>query len=79
MSHAGTAGRGELRPGLVEVVERWAYTTTETAAAVGVSRARIYNEMARGNLPSTSLGRTRRILRDDVVAWLERNRTRGAA
>ena len=71
-------GRGELHPAAAEAVERLAYTTFEAAAAVGVSRAHIYNEMARGNLPSVALGRTRRIMRDDLLAWCQRNRT-GAA
>ena len=68
-----------LHPAVVEAIERLAYTTVEAASAAGVSRAHIYNEMARGNLPSVQLGRCRRILHDDLMAWLRRNRTNGAS
>jgi excisionase family DNA binding protein len=52
---------------------RLAYSPDEIAELTGCSRQHIYNLMSRGELRSVKLGRSRRILHDDLVALLERN------
>lgn len=47
-------------------------TAAELAERWGVTRATIYNLMARG-LPSVSIGRCRRFIRGDADAWLASN------
>lgn len=54
---------------------RLAYTTEEVADMLGTSRMFIYTEMQRGHLPSVKLGRARRVLHDDVMAYLAARRT----
>lgn len=53
---------------------RLAYLPTEVADLIGQSRAQIYTYMADGSLPSIKLGRSRRILHDDLIAFLESRR-----
>jgi len=40
------------------------------AETLGITRATVYNLMARG-MPSLKVGRCRRFRLDDVLAWLE--------
>jgi excisionase family DNA binding protein len=55
--------------------ERLALTFPEAAALVGCSRQHLYAEVARGRLPVVNLGkRCRRILRTDLLAYLDANR-----
>lgn len=56
-----------------EEVPRLAYTPEEAAAAVHLSRARIYELIADGSLPSVKIGKSRRIRHDDLVALLDNN------
>ncbi len=49
-------------------VERIAYSPTEAAEALGVSRQFVYNMMAAGLLRSVKLGRARRIPAAEVYA-----------
>lgn len=48
-------------PASVPVVQRYAYSPAEAAEALGISRATIYNLLARGEIKSTTIGRSRRI------------------
>jgi excisionase family DNA binding protein len=50
--------------------ERLAYTISETAALVGISRSSIYRQMAAGELASCKFGKTRRIPAAALRAWL---------
>jgi excisionase family DNA binding protein len=52
-------------------VERLAYSVAEAAAALGISRSKVYALMDAGTLPFVKLGRTRHISRralDDLVS-----------
>ena len=42
----------------------------EVAAALGISRARVYELLASGSLPSVRIGRSRRIPLDALRAWV---------
>ena len=52
-----------LSPGVRDAIERLAYSPTEVAAALGVTRQHIQNLINRGEIPSTKLGRRRLIPR----------------
>ena len=45
-------------------------TADALAETLGITRATVYNLMARG-MPSLKVGRCRRFRLDDVLAWLE--------
>jgi excisionase family DNA binding protein len=47
-------------------------TVPGAARLLSVSRDYVYSLMRRGDLPSVKIGRTRRIKRADVEAWLDR-------
>lgn len=51
-----------------------AYKPDQAAEQIGCSRAFIYRLMERGDLPSVKIGKSRRILHADLVAFLEANR-----
>jgi len=60
-------------------VEKFPMLTVEEAAReVQLSPATLYRYMAIGSLKYFQLGRRRRIYRDDLAAWLEAHRAKGA-
>lgn len=50
---------------------RLAYAPAEVAAIVGLSRSKVMALIASGEIPSLKVGRARRVLHSDVVAWLD--------
>ena len=58
--------------------ERIAVRPTRAAELTDTSRSVIYQEMSAGRLPFVEIGRSRRILVSDLVAWLSRNRQAAA-
>lgn len=50
---------------------RLAYAPAEVAAIVGLSRSKVMQLLADGIIPSVKIDRSRRVLHDDVVAWLD--------
>lgn len=75
---AGTSGSGApAEPALLLKVE-------DVARLLGVSKPHAYNLVARGEIPSVRIGRSLRVRRDQLLAWLdatgsERNGRRGGA
>jgi excisionase family DNA binding protein len=63
-----------LVPTARAAADRLAYSPAEAAALIGISRARLYQLLDDGTLPSVKLGR-RRLIRhqalDDLLARLE--------
>lgn len=57
-------------------MERLSYRPAEAAKTSGLSRAFIYQLMADGRLPSTTVGRTRLIAHDDLVRLVGANNHR---
>jgi len=57
---------------VVDRVERLAYSPAEAAATLGISRARLYQLLDDGTIPSVKLGRRRLIRRVALVGLLER-------
>jgi excisionase family DNA binding protein len=55
-----------------------AYSMDEAARRAGIGRTTIYFAIRDGELPSLKMGRSRRILHDDFIAWLRSHRTTGA-
>ena len=51
-------------------------TTDELIRWLGLGRTKVYELLRSGEIPSYKIGRVRRIRRQDVEAWLERNRYR---
>ena len=49
-------------------------TTDELIRWLGLGRTKVYELLRSGEIPSYKIGRVRRIRRQDVEAWLERNR-----
>jgi excisionase family DNA binding protein len=50
------------------------FTTDELICWLGLGRTKTYELLRSGEIPSRRIGRIRRIRRQDVEAWLERNR-----
>jgi len=50
------------------------FTTDELIRWLGLGRTKTYELLRSGEIPSYRIGRVRRIRRQDVEAWLERNR-----
>ena len=53
-------------------IDRLAYRVPEFAAAIGVSRAKAYELIARGDVPSIKVGACVRVPVDAVRAWITR-------
>ena len=51
-------------------ITRIAYSAEEVAKMLGITREHVYALMDKG-LPTLKLGRTRRILSDDLDTWLK--------
>lgn len=52
--------------------DRLAYSPAEAAQALGISRARLYQLIEDGSIPSLKLGRRRLIRAEALVALLDR-------
>lgn len=52
-----------------------AYRVDEAADIAGISRSKLYKEIASGSLPTARIGRLRRILHEDLVRMLRASRT----
>ncbi len=50
------------------------FTTDELIRWLGLGRTKTYSILQSGELPSYMIGRVRRIRRQDIEAWLEKNR-----
>lgn len=50
-------------------------TVVEAAEIIGLSRSKVYELLADGELPSIRIGRTRRIDTVDLDAFIDRHRT----
>ena len=57
------------------MTERLLYTVEDAADALRLSRSKVYEEMAAGRLESVKVGRSRRIPRGAIVAYVDRLRT----
>lgn len=53
-----------------ERVDRLAYSVAEAAAEIGISRAKLYQLLDDGTIPSLKLGRRRLIRREALVTLL---------
>ncbi len=54
------------------------FTTDELVRWLGLGRTKTYEMLRSGEIPSYKIGRIRRIRRQDIEAWLERNKFRPA-
>jgi len=52
------------------------FTTDELVRWLGLGRTKTYEMLRSGEIPNYKIGRIRRIRRQDVDAWLERNKYR---
>ena len=52
------------------------FTTEELVRWLGLGRTKTYELLRSGEIPNYKIGRIRRIRRQDVDAWLERNKYR---
>ncbi len=55
-------------------MERLLLRPSEVAEALGVSRTKAYELIARGELPSVRVGHSLRVSADDLAAWIQRLR-----
>lgn len=53
------------------MIDRLAYTVTETAQALGIGRTVAYDLIRRGEIPHVRIGRSIRIPRASLDAWLQ--------
>jgi len=60
-------------------VEKLALSPAEAAGELGISRARLYQLLTDGTIPSVKLGRRRLVLRATLIAVLDRLESGGTA
>ena len=60
------------------MVERILYRPGEAAQAIGVSRSRMYELIASGEIPSVTVGHVKRVPVDKLHEWVKRQ-TSGSA
>ena len=53
-------------------VERILYRPVEAAEAIGISRARLYELMNSGEIPSVRVGNVKRVPVDKLREWVDR-------
>lgn len=53
--------------------QEW-FTADELIRWLGLGRTKTYSLLRSGEIPSYKIGRVRRIRRQDIETWLERNR-----
>ena len=56
---------------------KYLYTISEAAASLSLSRSTVYNLIARGDLSSVRIGRSVRISKVDLEAYVELLRNQG--
>ena len=59
-----------LSPSTVEHI-KLAYPVSEAAPLLSISRARLYELLGDGTIPSVKIGRSRRIRREALVEYLD--------
>jgi len=57
------------------IADRLAYRVPEAADSVGVSRAKMYELIAAGTIPSIKIGSSIRVPADALRAWIDRQLT----
>ena len=58
-------------------VERILYRPGEAAEAIGVSRSRMYELLASGEIPSVNVGNVKRVPVDKLREWVEQQVAQG--
>lgn len=53
-------------------IERLLYKPAEAAAAIGVSRSKLYELVARGELPSVRVGCSVRVPVEELKVWIRK-------
>lgn len=61
------------------MTDRLAYRVNEAADAIGISRAKAYELIAAGELPSIRIGSSIRVPAEALRAWIERRLAAAAA
>ncbi len=51
--------------------DKLSYTVAEASTILSVCRTRLYQEIAEGRLRRVKVGRSTRILREDISEWLK--------
>ena len=51
-------------------------TVEQVCRIINLGRSKTYELIASNLIPSISIGRSRRVLREDLIAWIERQRDR---
>lgn len=64
-----------VRQGATEAEAKEWYSPDELWRWLGLGRTKTYELLQSGEIPSHKIGRVRRIRRQDIEAWLERNRS----
>lgn len=49
----------------------------QVAQILALGRSKVFELLATQQIPSISIGRSRRVLREDLMAWIEKQRTSG--
>lgn len=50
----------------------------EVCRIVNLGRSKVYELIAAREIPSIAIGRSRRVLREDLMMWIEKQRTQNA-
>ncbi len=48
----------------------------QVAQILALGRSKVFELLATQQIPSISIGRSRRVLREDLMAWIEKQRSR---
>lgn len=51
-------------------------TVEQVCRIINIGRSKTYELIASNLIPSISIGRSRRVLREDLMAWIEKQRDR---
>jgi excisionase family DNA binding protein len=51
-------------------------TVEQVCRIINMGRSKTYELIAANLIPSISIGRSRRVLREDLMAWIEKQRSR---
>lgn len=67
----GAGVKAELEQHGVDVEGKWALTVLEAARLLGVSRGKMYELIASGQVPSITIGKLRRVPLKEFREWVD--------
>jgi excisionase family DNA binding protein len=66
--------RKQAREKELELEQPVLLTAEQVCRIINLGRSKVYELIAAKQIPSISIGRSRRVLREDLMAWIEKQR-----